>query len=87
MASITMLVYALDSKRPVPYAPPLPRVPDSALPEVRDTVTYRRKGKEYRGTVMAVTVGDFDEPEYLLDTGDKVLKYSIMSVSAVRMVA
>lgn len=53
MASFLMLCYALDDKRPVPYAPvrPLP----SVTVQAGDTVTYRYLGEQYTGFVFAVT--------------------------------
>lgn len=67
--------------------PPLPRVADNQLPEAGQTVVYRLRGKAYTAQVLGVGIGDFDEPEFYLDTKVKVLRYSITGVMSERVAA
>ncbi len=65
--------------------PPLPCIP--RLPMAGDTVTYRLRGNLHTARVLGVGVGDFDEPEFYLDSKVKVLRYAITGVMVQEMVA
>lgn len=66
--------------------PPLPCVPDNALPSAGDTVVLRNGNT---AVVMGVEIDrdDFDEPKFYLNIGIKVTRYAITGVQVARRAA